>query len=223
MSKNTKNPLRIVLVDDHQVVREGLHSLLASEEDFEIVGEAASGMEAIRIVEELKPQVVVLDLMMRDMNGIEVTRQLTKHCPGTKIVILSMHANETYVVEALNAGAHGYVLKESSAADLAQAVRTAAQARRYLSPPLSERAIEVYMHMTDESAFDSYDTLTPREREVLHMAAQGFTNAQIAAHLFIGQRTVETHRNNLMRKLGLRTQTDLIRYALKKEIIPWEE
>ncbi|MFO8010922.1 MAG: response regulator transcription factor [Dehalococcoidia bacterium] len=215
--------LNIVLADDHRVVREGIRSLLEDEEDICVVGEAGGGLEAVQLVENLKPQIAILDMMMKDINGIEVTRQVVKRSPSTRVIILSMYANEVYVVEALKAGALAYVLKESSSAELAQAVRAVATGHRYLSAQLSERAIEVYMRAAQEETMDEDGALTPREREVLHMAAQGYTNAQIASYLFIGQRTVETHRNNIMRKLGLRNQTDLIRYALKHEIIPMEE
>ncbi|MFO8100990.1 MAG: response regulator transcription factor [Dehalococcoidia bacterium] len=214
--------INIVLADDHQVVREGIRSLLEDEEDLQVVGEAGGGVEAAQLVENLKPDIALLDMMMKDINGIEVTRQIAKRCPETRVIILSMYANEVYVVEALKAGALAYVLKESSSAELAEAIRTVVSGRRYLSAQLSERAIEVYMKAAQEEENPS-DMLTPREREVLHMAAQGYTNAQIAESLYIGQRTVETHRNNIMRKLGLRNQTDLIRYALKHEIIPMEE
>ena len=212
--------LTIVLVDDHQVVREGLRALLETQEDFCVIGEASGGLDAVQLVEKLKPDILILDLMMQDMNGIEVTRQVLKRSSGTGVVILSMHSDEAYVIEALQAGAQAYVLKESSSADLATAVRSAARRRRYLSPSLSERAIEVYAQRAEESSFDPYETLTVREREVLHMAAQGFTNAQIASRLYITLRTVETHRMKLMRKLGLHTHTDLIRYAVKKKILP---
>ena len=212
--------LTIVLVDDHQVVREGLRALLETQEDFCVIGEASGGLDAVQLVEKLKPDILILDLMMQDMNGIEVTRQVLKRSSGTGVVILSMHSDEAYVIEALQAGAQAYVLKESSSADLATAVRSASRRHRYLSPSLSERAIEVYAQRAEESSFDPYETLTVREREVLHMAAQGFTNAQIASRLYITLRTVETHRMKLMRKLGLHTHTDLIRYAVKKKILP---
>jgi len=215
--------LNILLADDHQVVREGIRSLLEDEEGFCVVGEAGGGVEAVQLAESLKPDIAILDMMMKDINGIEVTRQVVKRCPDTRVVILSMYANEAYVVEALRAGALAYVLKESSSSELANAIRAVGGGRRYLSAELSERAIEVYMKAAQEESADSANTLTPREREVLHMAAQGYTNAQIAETLYIGQRTVETHRNNIMRKLGLKNQTDLIRYALKHEIIPMEE
>lgn len=212
--------ISIVVADDHQVVREGLRALLESQDNMQVVGEAGGGVETTRVVEQVKPDVLVLDLMMQDMNGIEVTRQVCKRCPYTQVIILSMHGSEAYVVEALRAGARGYVLKESSSSDLVSAVHAVMGGRRYLSPSLSERAIEVYTEKAEESLVDPYETLTAREREVLHLAAQGMTNAEIAEQLYIGQRTVETHRNSLMRKLGLKNQAAMIRYALKHEIIP---
>ncbi len=212
----------IVLADDHHVVRQGLRSLLEAEPDFSVVGETGDGLEAAQLVERLQPDVLVLDLMMPGLNGLAVTRQVNQRSRHTCVVILSMYANEAYVLEALRAGAAAYVLKESTAAELVRAVREAVAGRRYLSPPLSERAIESYMQKAESAELDPYETLTAREREVLHLVTEGHTNAEIAARLFISRRTVESHRANLMRKLGLRTQTDLIRYALRRGILPME-
>jgi DNA-binding NarL/FixJ family response regulator len=212
----------IVLADDHHVVRQGLRSLLEAEPDFSVVGETGDGVEAAQLVERLQPDVLVLDLMMPGLNGLEVTRQVSQRSPRTRVVILSMHADEAHVLEGLRAGAVAYVLKESTSAELVRAIREAVAGRRYLSPPLSERAIEVYMQKVESTVLDPYETLTAREREVLHLVAEGYTNAEIADRLFISRRTVETHRANLMRKLGLRTQTDLISYALRRGILPME-
>lgn len=210
----------IVLADDHQVVRQGLRAVLEAEPDFSIIGEAGDGLEAVRLVERLKPNVLVLDLMMPGLSGLEATRQVCQRLPNTRVVILSMHASEGYVLEALRNGAAGYVLKNASAADLVQAVRNVAAGRRYLSPPLSDTAIEAYVRKAQSTPLDSYETLTTREREVLQLAAEGHPNPHIAARLFISPRTVETHRANLMRKLGLRSQSDLVRYALRRGIVP---
>lgn len=212
----------IVLADDHHVVRQGLRSLLEAEPDFSVIGETADGLEATQLVERLQPDVLVLDLMMPGLNGLAVTRQVSQRLLRTHVVILSMHPNEAYVLEALRAGAAAYVLKESTSAELVRAVREAVAGRRYLSSPLSERAIEAYMQKAESAALDPYETLTAREREVLHLVAEGHANAETADRLFISRRTVETHRANLMRKLGLRTQTDLIRYALQRGILPME-
>ncbi len=210
----------IVLADDHHVVRQGLRSLLEAEPGFKVVGEAGDGLEALRLIESLKPDVLVLDLMMGGMNGLEVTRQVGKRSVKTAVVILSMYGNESYVHEALRSGAKGYILKESTSDELVRAVRQAAIGRRYLSSSLSERAIDAYVDKAEDSSLDPYDTLTTREREVLHLAAQGYTNADIAARLYISRRTVEVHRSNMMVKLGLRSQTDLIRYALQRGFLP---
>jgi two-component system response regulator NreC len=217
------NPITIVLADDHNIVRQGLRALLEAEQGFNVVGETSDGLEALRLVERLRPNVLVLDLMMPGLNGLEVTRQVSKHSPGTRVVILSMYANEAYVLEALGNGALAYVLKDSSSADLIRAVREAAAGRRYLSPPLSDRAIEAYQEKARAAILDRYETLTTREREVLQLAAEGHTSAEIAARLGISPRTAETHRTHLMHKLGLHTQADLIRYALRRGIIPMEE
>lgn len=213
----------IVLADDHHVVRQGLRVLLEAEPDFSIVGEAADGLEVVATVERLKPDVLVLDLMMPGLNGLEVMREITRRSLPTRVVILSMHANEAYVLQALRSGVAGYVLKESTASDLALAVREAAAGRRYLSSPLSERAIATYIEKAEVTTLDTYETLTSRERQVLHLAAEGYNNSEIAARLSISSRTVETHRANIMRKLNLRTQTDLIRFALKRGILPMED
>ena len=212
----------IVLADDHHVVRQGLRALLEAEPDFSVIGEAADGLEAAQLVERLKPHVLVVDLMMPSLNGLEITRQVSRRVPQTRVVILSMYANEAYVLEAFRNGAAGYVLKDASAADLVHAVREVAAGRRYLSPPLSERAIEAYVQKAKAAPLDIYEILTTREREVLHLAAEGHSSPEIAARLGISPRTVETHRANLMRKLGLKTQTDLIRYAVRRGIILME-
>jgi two-component system, NarL family, response regulator NreC len=161
----------------------------------------------------------VLDLMMPGMNGQEVARKVCKSSPGTRVVVLSMHSGEPYVMEALRNGAAGYLLKDASGADLVHAVREVMAGRRYLSPPLSERAIDAYQEKAKSAAWEKYDMLTTRERETLQLVAEGHTNNEIASRLGIGPRTAETHRTNLMRKLQLRTRTDLIKYAIERGII----
>jgi len=212
----------IVLADDHQVVRHGLRVLLESEPNFRIVGEASDGLEAIDLVERQQPDIVVLDLMMPGLNGLEVARQSSHRSPRTNVVILSMYNNEAYVLEALRAGAKAYVLKASTSDELVRAIREVVAGRRYLSPPLSERAIQAYSQKAESAAVDAYETLTTREREILQLAAEGCTNAEIATRLSISPRTAETHRANLMRKLGLHSHTDLIRYALRRGILPMD-
>ncbi len=213
----------IVLADDHALIREGLRTVLAGEPDWSVVAEAADGLQAVDLVNRLQPDVLIVDLMLPNLSGLEVIRQVSRRAPQTQIVALSMHANESYVLAALRNGAQAYVLKDTSSTDIIQAVREVRAGRRYLSPPLSQYALEAYIQKAKGAPLDPYETLTTREREVLHLVAQGQTTPAIAARLSLSPRTVETHRTNLMRKLGLRTQTDLIRYALQRGIIPWQD
>ena len=218
--KGTVHKTSVVLVDDHQVLRQGLRALLEAEREFNVVGDAGDGLAAISLVDRLKPDVLVVDLMMPGLNGQEVTRRARKLSPKTHIVVLSMHASEPYVMEALRNGAAGYVLKDASCADLIHAVREVMAGRRYLSPPLSERAIDAYQEKATSAAWGRYDMLTTRERETLQLVAEGYTNNEIASRLGISPRTAETHRTHLMRKLQLRNHTDLIKYAIEQRIIP---
>ena len=211
--------LTILLADDHAVVREGLRALLASEPGFQLIGEASDGNEVVPLVEKLAPKVLVLDIKMPGLTGIEVARELTRRENPAKIVMLSMFNEEAYVAQALRAGAHAYVLKEARRGELVEAIRSVVAGKRFLSAPLSERSIESYLEKT-AGTLDPYDTLSPREREVLQLAAQGLNNPDISEKLGISPRTVETHRANLMRKLSLKNQTDLVRYAIGKGIVP---
>src|SRR6266581_6590625 len=192
----------IVLADDHPIVRLGLRSVLEAEPDLQVIGEAGDGLATMSLVERLRPQVLVLDLLMPGLSGLEVARQVRQRAPETRVIVLSMHANEAYVLEALRHGAAAYVLKETSSAELVQAVRAVVAGRRYLSRSLSERALEAYARRA-EATPDLYETLTTREREVLHLAAEGCNNSEIGARPSISPRTVEIHRRQLMRKLGL--------------------
>lgn len=212
----------ILLADDHNIVRQGLRALLQSEPHFRLVGEASDGIEAVRLAERMKPDVLITDLMMPGLNGLEVTRQVTKALPQIRVIILSMYTNDAYVLEAFKNGALGYVLKDSQAADLIQAVKEVIAGNRYLSPPLSERALELYLQKVESVPDDPYELLTTREREVLQLVAEGRTSSEIAARLFISPRTAEGHRANLMRKLNLQNNADLIRLALKRGILPMD-
>jgi two-component system, NarL family, response regulator NreC len=212
--------INIILADDHLMVRKGIKALLSSESDFRIVGEAEEGLETLELVEKLQPEILVLDLMMTGINGLEVTRQLNFKGFKTNIVILSMHNNETYVQETLRFGAKAYILKDSSPEELVHAIREVLSGRRYLSPSLTERAIEAYTQKYEAYTNNPFNQLTTREREILQFSAQGYSNNDIASRLFISPRTVDTHRTNLMRKLELHNHTQLIRFAIQQGIIP---
>ncbi len=213
---------KVVLADDHQIVRQGLRVLLEAEADMEVIGEVSEGLGVADAVTCLCPDVLVLDLMMPGLNGLEVTRQVSQRSPNVRIIVLSMHANEAYVMEALRNGAAGYVLKEASTETLVTAIRTTIEGRRYLCPPLSEMAMEAFLQKAQNVATDPYDTLTGREREVLQLAAEGHTNAAIAERLSISPRTAEVHRARIMEKLQLHNQTGLIKYAIRKGLLSVE-
>ena len=215
--------ITVVLADDHHIVRKGLRTLLEAEGEFAVIGEEADGLKVVELVERLRPDLLLLDVQMPGLNGLEITRQIVQRALKTRVIILSMHANETYVREALRYGAHGYVLKDASPSEMVEAVREVSAGRRYLSRALSERAIDAYAEKAQAAPADAYDMLTTREREVLLLAAESSSTSEIAARLGISPRTVETHRENLMRKLGLQSQTDLIRYALRRGILPLED
>jgi len=216
------SPTSIVLADDHLIVRQGLHALLNAEPDFEVIGETGDGISAVELVKKLNPDVVVLDLMMPGLNGLDVARQINKQSQRTKIIILSMYDDEGFVLEALSNGVSAYVLKDTGSADLIHAVREVKAGHRYLSASLSDRAIEIYEQMDRSGVSDKYETLTPREREVLHLSAEGLTSNRIAIRLGISVRTAETHRAKVMNKLDVHSQADLTRYAIRRGIISLE-
>jgi DNA-binding NarL/FixJ family response regulator len=210
--------ITVMLADDHEVVRRGVRSILEADGRFKIVGEVADGLDAVQTAEKLRPAILFLDLSMPRLHGLEALRQIRTCSPQTKVIVLSMHHDEPYVVEALRAGAMAYMLKGSESTEIPRAVTDVVAGRRYLSAPLSERAIAALTSRpADES--DPLAHLTPREREILVLAANGISMAEIAEKLFISPRTAETHRANLMQKLGLQTQTDLVRFAIRKGLI----
>jgi two-component system, NarL family, response regulator NreC len=209
----------ILLADDHNVVRQGLRAILDHQPDFSVVGEAVEGFEAVRLAERLHPDVLVVDLVMPGLNGIEVVRQVAERAPATRTLVLSVESDERNVREALTSGAAGYVVKDAPAAELIEAIREVAAGKRHLSPGISELALSAYVKSSQTQELDPYQSLTTREREVLQLAAQGNTNAEIGARLFISPRTVEIHRASVMRKLGLKKLVDLILYALKRGLV----
>lgn len=216
-------PIRIVLADDHHVVRQALRTLLELETDFTIVGEASDGAKVADLVRRLEPDVLVVDLKMPGLSGTEVARRVTRRRARTRVLMLSMHMTEAHVVEALRNGAHGYVRKEATADELIGAIRAVADGRVHLSAPFSNQTIDAYRCRAREAEADPLDRLTPREREVLHLAAEGLRNTEMADRLGISPRTAETHRARVMRKLGLRHLSDLVRLALRRGFLPVEE
>lgn len=208
----------VVIADDHEIVRRGLRSLLEADGTCRVVADVADGLTAVQTVDKLKPMLLVLDLNMPRMHGLEVLKHVRSSSPNTRVIVLSMHNDEPYVIEALRAGAAAYLLKGSESQEIAQALKEVLAGRRYLSAPLSEWAINALTTRIAD-ATDPLGSLSPREREVLQLAAEGYANPEIAEKLFISPRTAETHRTNLMRKLGLQSQTDLVRFSIRRGII----
>ena len=212
--------IRIVLADDHQLFRRGLRALLEQQPDLTVVAEAKDGREAVTAVQSQKPDVLVIDIGMQNLNGIEAARQLTESHSEAAIVILSMHSDETYVLRALKAGAKGYLLKDSAEADLIRAIHAVADGKSFFSPAVSKVLLDDYMRKLQRSgAEDAYDLLTPREREILQLVVEGKSNKEVANMLNLSVYTVETHRSNIMEKLNLKGVPELILYAVRKGII----
>jgi two-component system response regulator NreC len=212
--------MRLLLADDHGIVRRGMRALLEMEPSVEVVAETGDGLEALRLCAAEKPDVAILDIAMPSMNGIEVTGRALKQDPSLKVIILSMHADESYVVRALMAGARGYLLKEATEEDLLPAVRAVAAGKSFFSPAVSRLLLEDYVRQLKQRGLeDSFHLLTDREREVLQLIAEGRSNKEVAAVLGVGLSTVETHRANLMQKLGLRNTAEIVLYAVRKRVI----
>jgi len=212
--------IRILLADDHTIIRSGLKLLLEQQPDFKVIAEANDGREAVQQVAAHRPDVVVLDIGMPQLNGIEATRQILAAEPDVQVVILSMHSDEGYVLRALKAGARAYILKNSAESDLIRAIRTVKEGKSFFSPAISKMLLEDYVRQVREkSVEDSYDLLTPREREVLQLLAEGKSNKDVAAILNLSLHTVETHRGNILQKLNLHGTPELILYAVRKGII----
>ena len=211
---------RIILVDDHAVIRRGLRLLLDQQEDFDVVGEARDGREAVQLAEALRPDVAVMDISMPNLNGIEAARQIVTKQLGVAVVILSLHADEGYVLRALRAGARGYLLKECPPEELIQAIRAASEGKAFFSPVVSRMLVEDYMRqLQDRQMEDTYELLTAREREILQLVAEGKSNKDVANMLKLSPYTVETHRSNILEKLNLHSVPELVLYAVRKRVI----
>ncbi|MFN3308743.1 MAG: response regulator [Anaerolineales bacterium] len=211
--------IRILLADDHTILREGIRSLIEDEPDLEVVGEAEDGISVVKLADSLKPDVILMDLAMPLLNGLEATRQIRKNNPNAKILILTMHENEEYIRQVLATGAMGYILKDAAARELLGAIRSVHRGEVVLSPAITRLIVTDYLRWGDLSTQDSSDGLTDRERQILQLIAEGYTNKQIADILSISIKTVQAHRLNLMKKLDLHDRGELIKYAIQKKII----
>ena len=215
------SPLRVVLVDDHSLVRSGIRSLLEKTAEIEVVGEASSSSDALKLIAEIQPDVVLMDIALPDQNGLETMTRVTKQFPQVRVIMLSMHANEEYVWQALQNGASGYLMKDANSAELVAAITAVARGESYLSPTLSKHVTEYIRRAGQEQS--SVGRLTPRQREILQLMAQGNTTQQIAQKLTLSGKTVETHRAQLMNRLGIRDIAGLVRYAIRSGLVTSNE
>jgi DNA-binding NarL/FixJ family response regulator len=212
--------IKILLADDHGIVRKGLRFLLERQQGIEVVGEAGNGREAVKMAGELVPHIVIMDIAMPQLNGIEATAQIVKRDPEIGVIILSMYADESYVLRALSAGAKGYLLKDSAETDLVRAVQMVANKRPFFSPAISQTLLDDYLgQLRRQGLQDSYDLLTDREKEILQLLAEGRSNKEVANLLDLSVYTVETHRKNIMLKLNLHSTAEIVLYAVRKRII----
>ncbi|MBW2055902.1 MAG: response regulator transcription factor [Deltaproteobacteria bacterium] len=211
---------RILIAEDHTILREGLRAMLSSNADFDVVGEAEDGREAVRFVESLAPDLVLLDLSLPRMSGIDAIREIKKRHPETKVIALTVHKTEEYVLEALRAGADGYILKDATLNELLMGIKSVLKGRAYLSPGVSDKVIEGYLAGKKTARIGTpWDTLTRREKEILKLIAEGYRNKEIAGYLYISVKTVEKHRANLMKKLNLHGISELTALAIEKGLV----
>jgi two-component system response regulator NreC len=212
--------IRVLIADDHGIVRRGLRLQLEQRTEFQVVGEASDGRDAVRAAEELNPDVVIMDIAMPNLNGIEATTQIVKRNPRIGVIMLSMHSDETYLTRTLAAGAKGYLLKDNADVDLYRAIEVVAQGKPFFSPAIANTLLEDYMRQLQQKGLqDSYDLLTDREKEILQLLAEGKSNKEVATILDLATATVETHRTRLMQKLDLHSSADIVLYAVRKKII----
>jgi DNA-binding NarL/FixJ family response regulator len=219
MKEGPVSTLRILLADDHTLVRQGLRKVLEEQPDWHVVAEAGDGRDAIRLAEQHKPDVAIIDVAMPLLNGVEATRQISRRVPGTRILVLSMYADEAYVTQILKAGATGYLLKDSADSDLFQAVSAVAQGKSFFSPAVARLMLNDYVRQRGDTGIDRYETLSEREREIFQLVAECKTNKDIAAMLFISPSTVETHRARIMDKLDLHSAAEIALYAVRRGVI----
>jgi two-component system, NarL family, response regulator NreC len=214
------SPIRILLADDHGIVRKGLRLFLEQHSGMEVVGEAADGREAVRLAQECHPDIVIMDISMPSMNGIEATAQIVKNQPQIGVIMLSMHSDEGYLVRTLTAGAKGYLLKDSAETDMIRAIQAVVKGRPFFSPAIAQTLLEDFVRQLQQRGLqDSYDLLTDREKEIIQLLAEGKSNKEVASLLNVSVYTVETHRTNLMQKLNLHNTAEIVLYAVRKKII----
>jgi len=212
-------PLRILLADDHTLVRQGIKKVLEERPDWQVIAEASDGREAVRLVEQHKPDVAVLDVAMPLLNGLEATRQIVRRVPTTRVLVLSMYSDEAYVTQILKAGAIGYLLKDSADVDLVHAVTCVGRGQSYFSPAVARLMLDDYVRQRGDHAVDRYESLSDREREIFQLVAEGKTNKDIAALLFISPSTVETHRARIMEKLDVHSAAEIVLYAVRRGVV----
>ncbi len=215
--------VKVLLVDDHRMMREGLRLILDQEPDIEVAGEADTGRAALELAEKFQPDVVVMDIGMPDLNGIEATRRIRKLCPAARVIALSTYSDRRYVVGMLEAGSSGYVLKNAAAEELVRAIQEVVRGEKYLSPELTGTVVSDYIRRAMSPGAAERSVLAPREREVLQLIAEGKTSKQVAAQLFIAVKTVDMHRQNIMNKLGMRSVAELTKYAIRQGLTRLEE
>jgi two-component system response regulator NreC len=212
--------IRVLMVDDHTIVRAGVRLLVEAEPDMEVVGEALNGTEAVTLTESLRPDVILMDIAMPDMNGLEATRQIKSRFPDVHVLVLTMHRSDDYFFEALKAGASGYVLKAAETNELIGAIRAVARGEVFLYPTVARHLLQDYLNRLNEPGGAAGPALTPREKEILRLLAEGYSNKEIADRLVVSPSTIHSHRSNLMKKLNLSSRHDLIQYARERGLLP---
>lgn len=208
--------IRVLLADDHKIIREGLRALIENQSDMQVIAESPDGRTAVQLSQQLSPDVVIMDIAMPDLNGIEATRQITASSSGVKVIALSMRSDRRFVAEMLKAGASGYLLKDCAFENLAYAIRAVIEDQTYLSPQIANVVVEDYIHRLSEAGGSAFSILSAREREVLQLLAEGRTTNEIALHLHVSVKTIETHRRNIMKKLDIYSMAELTKYAVRE-------
>jgi len=212
--------VRLLVADDHKIFRQGIKKLLEEEPDLQVVGESADGRETVKKATELKPDIVLMDIAMANLNGLEATKQIKKVLPEVKVIMLTMHKNEEYVLQSFQAGASGYILKEGAVEELVSAIRSISADKSFLSPTVSKTLVDAYLRKMETGKTETpFDLLTDREREVLQLIAEGYTNREVAKQLFISVKTVEAHRAHIMQKLNIHDIAKLVKYAIQKGLV----